>query len=79
MTAFDYHYVTGHGKNRRVHNLSALVIQSPHALKPLYIRPENIFANLFSFKQAEYFEIEEVGAAHVPKVDLSREKDSGSE
>jgi len=41
--------------------------------------PSNLIANLFSFKQAEYFEIEEVGAAHVPKVDLSREKDSGSE
>jgi len=49
VTAFDYHYVTGHGKNRQVHNLSALVIQSPLALKPLYIRPENIFDKVSDF------------------------------
>lgn len=49
VTAFDYHYVTGHGKNRRVHNLSALVIRSPHALKPLYIRPENVFDKVSDF------------------------------
>ena len=49
VTAFDYHYVTGHGKNRRVHNFSALVIQSPLALKPLYIRPENIFDRVTDF------------------------------
>lgn len=49
VTAFDYHYVTGHGKNRQVHNLSALVIQSPLTLKPLYIRPENIFDKVSDF------------------------------
>lgn len=43
LTAFDYHYVTGHGKSRRVHNFSALIIRSPLPLKPLYLRPENIF------------------------------------
>ncbi len=41
--------------------------------------PSNLIANLFSFKQAEYFEIEEVGAAAAPQVDLAREKDSESE
>ncbi len=41
--------------------------------------PSNLIANLFSFKQAEYFEIEEVGVARAPKVDLSRQEDSGSE
>jgi len=33
--------------------------------------PSNLIANLFSFTQAEYFEIEEVGAASAPQVDLA--------
>ncbi len=41
--------------------------------------PSNLIANLFSFKQAEYFEIEEVGAAAAPQVDLAQEKDPESE
>jgi hypothetical protein len=49
VTAFDYHYVTGHGKNRRVHNFSALVLRSPLPLKPLYIRPENVFDKVSDF------------------------------
>jgi len=49
LTAFDYHYVTGHGKSRRVHNFSALIIRSPLLLKPLYLRPENIFDKVTDF------------------------------
>ena len=49
ITAFDYHYVTGHGKSRRVHNFSTIVIQSPLPLKPLYLRPENIFDRVTNF------------------------------
>jgi hypothetical protein len=49
VTAFDYHYVTGYGKSRRVHYFSALIIQSPLLLKPLYIRPENIFDRMTDF------------------------------
>jgi hypothetical protein len=49
LTAFDYHYVTGHGKSRRVYNFSALIIQSPLPLKPLYLRPENIFDKVTDF------------------------------
>ena len=41
--------------------------------------PSNLIANLFSFKQAEYFEIEEVGAAAAPQVNLAQEKDLESE
>ncbi|MFA9454198.1 MAG: LemA family protein [Candidatus Aminicenantaceae bacterium] len=41
--------------------------------------PSNLIANLFRFTQAEYFEIEEVGVADVPKVDLAGERDPGSE
>lgn len=40
--------------------------------------PSNLIANIFSFTQAEYFEIEEVGAAAVPQVDLAGEKDPES-
>jgi len=49
LTAFDYHYVTGHGKSRRVHNFSALIIRSPLPLKPLLLRPENIFDKVTDF------------------------------
>ena len=49
VTAFDYHYVTGHGKSRSTHNFSALVIQSPLPLKPLHIRPEHIFDKMTDF------------------------------
>jgi hypothetical protein len=49
ITAFDYHYVTGHGKSRRVHNLSVFVLGSPLSLKPLYIRPENVFDRVSDF------------------------------
>lgn len=33
--------------------------------------PSNLIANLFSFTQAEYFEIEEVGAVIAPQVNLA--------
>jgi hypothetical protein len=46
ITAFDYRYVTGHGKSRRVHNFSALIVENPLPLKPLYIRPESILDRL---------------------------------
>ena len=49
VTAFDYHYVTGHGKSRRVHNFSAFLLGSPFPLKPLYIRPENVFDRVTDF------------------------------
>jgi hypothetical protein len=49
VTAFDYRYVTGHGKNRRTHNLSAVVVRSPHPLIPLQIRGENVFDRVGEF------------------------------
>jgi hypothetical protein len=49
VTAFDYHYVTGHGKNRQTHRFSALIVRSPLPLRPLFIRPENFFDKLTEF------------------------------
>ena len=49
ITAFDYHYVTGHGKSRKVHNISVFILGSLLSLKPLYIRPENIFDRVSDF------------------------------
>jgi hypothetical protein len=34
VTAFDYHYTTGSGKNRSEHYFSAVIAASPIALKP---------------------------------------------
>ena len=40
VRTFDYHSVTGHGKNRSSHTFSAILLRSNVTLKPLYIRPE---------------------------------------
>lgn len=49
ITAFDYHYATGSGKNRSDHYFSAVIITSPVPLKPLYIRREHFFDKLTEF------------------------------
>lgn len=49
ITAFDYHYATGHGKSRRDYNFSALILSSPLTLQSLYIRPEHIFDKISDF------------------------------
>ena len=42
VMAFDYHYVTGSGKNRQVHQFSGVLVESTVPLKPLLVRSENI-------------------------------------
>jgi hypothetical protein len=57
VTAFDYHYVIGHGKNRRVRNFSAIIVQTQLPLKPLYLRPEHIFdkvSDFFGFNDIDF-------------------------
>jgi hypothetical protein len=49
LTAFDYQYTTGHGKNRRTHRFSVAVVRSPHPLIPLRIRRENVFDRVGEF------------------------------
>ena len=49
ITAFDYHYATGSGKNRSDHYFSAVIIAGPVPLKPLYIRREGFFDKLTEF------------------------------
>ena len=49
VTAFDYRYVTGSGKNRRTHHFSAIILQSDVALKSLRIRSENVFDRVTEF------------------------------
>jgi len=49
VTAFDYRYITGSGKNRQTHHFSAIVLRSNVALKPLRIRSENIFDRVTEF------------------------------
>ncbi len=49
VLAFDYHYATGSGKNRRNHNFSAVIVTAPLPLKPLYIRREGFFDKLGDF------------------------------
>jgi len=49
MVAFDYRYVTGHGKNRSTHHFSAVIIEGGQPLKPLRIRSEGIFDRVTEF------------------------------
>ncbi len=49
IQAFDYHYVTGSGKNRSTHRFSAVIVVSPLPLKPLFIRREGIFDKVTEF------------------------------
>jgi len=49
VTAFDYRYVTGSGKNRQTHHFSAVVLRSLVDLKPLRIRSENVFDRMTEF------------------------------
>ena len=58
VTAFDYHYVTGHGKNRQTHRHSAVIARSPVPLKPLYIRREHIFDKVGEFFGADDIDFE---------------------
>jgi len=55
LLAFDYTYVTGHGKNRSTHTFSAIILHSTLPLKPLSIRPENVFD-----KVTEFFGVDDI-------------------
>ena len=58
LEAFDYRYVTGHGKNRSAHTFSAIILGSGLALKPLQIRSENAFDKLTEFFGADDIDFE---------------------
>ena len=49
MTAFDYHYATGSGKNESDYHFSAVILQSSIPLKPLFIRREGLFDKITEF------------------------------
>jgi len=49
VTAFDYRYVTGSGKNRQTHHFSAIILRSHVVLQPLRIRSENVFDRVTEF------------------------------
>lgn len=49
VEAFDYRYVTGHGKNRTTHHFSAVILRSNVPLRPLQIRSENVLDKLTEF------------------------------
>jgi len=46
LTAFDYHFTTGSGKNRTRHNYAVVLLRPSFLLKPLIIRPEGIWDKL---------------------------------
>ena len=49
ICAFDYHYVTGSGKNRQTHRFSAVIIKPIFLLGPLFIRHENFLDKITEF------------------------------
>lgn len=58
LEAFDYRYVTGHGKNRSTHTFSAIIIRTHLSLKPLHIRSENAFDRITEFFGADDIDFE---------------------
>jgi hypothetical protein len=58
LEAFDYRYVTGHGKDRSTHTFSAIIIRTDILLKPLHIRSENAFDKLTEFFGADDIDFE---------------------
>jgi hypothetical protein len=58
ITAFDYRYTTGSGKNRQTHNFSAMIITAPIPLKPLFIRREGFFDKVTEFFGADDIDFE---------------------
>ena len=55
ITAFDYHYATGSGKNRSDHHFSAILLTSKIRLHSLRIRPEGFFD-----KVGEFFGLDDI-------------------
>jgi len=58
ITAFDYRYTTGSGKNRQTHNFSAIIVTAPLPLKPLFIRREGFFDKVTEFFGADDIDFE---------------------
>ncbi len=72
VMAFDYHYVTGAGKNRRVHQFSAVLLRSPIPLKPFLMRSENVFdriGEVFGLDDLDFESSEFSRAYHVRSSD----------
>jgi len=46
VNVFDYHYTTGHGKNRKHHRLSFFLIEIPVVFPELTIVPEDVFSKI---------------------------------
>lgn len=65
LLLFDYSYVTGSGKSKTVHSLSAVMIETPVFGCGLTVRPENFFDRLAAFVGFEdiNFEYEEFNRA----------------
>jgi len=58
ITAFDYRYTTGSGKNRKTHHLSAIIVVAPIPLEPLFIRREGFFDKVTEFFGADDIDFE---------------------
>jgi hypothetical protein len=58
ITAFDYRYTTGSGKNRTTHSFSAIIVTAPFPLKPLFIRREGFFDKVTEFFGADDIDFE---------------------
>lgn len=55
--AFDWHWVTGSGKQTTTHHMSAVLVRSCLPLKPLLIRPEGFMdtlADLVGFRDIDF-------------------------
>ena len=58
VEAFDYRYVTGHGKNRSTHHFSAVIVRVGFPVRPLRIRPEGLFDRVAELLGADDIDFE---------------------
>jgi len=58
--AFDYRYVTGHGKSRSVHSFSAAIVSTGVSFEPLRVRPEGLFDRVTEFLGFDDIDFESV-------------------
>lgn len=65
LLLFDYAYVTGSGKSKTTHSLTALMIETPVFGRGLTVRPENFFDRIAAFMGFDdiNFEFEEFNRA----------------
>lgn len=58
VVCLDYHYTTGHGKNRQNHQYGVVILRLDHPVIPLHIRREHVFDKVGEFLGSDDIDFE---------------------